>query len=118
MTSAASMVEALVAQFSAFEDAFESHVFNQDGILPHLFFGEVEEAVVGAFVAGGADELDWRAVLSFLEEQWRQEIPDVKSVISASFLWDLPHPGVQGYDIVKHLPPAMAQEFQRIRPRG
>ncbi|WP_405058260.1 hypothetical protein OG474_36745 [Kribbella sp. NBC_01505] len=112
------MVESLVARFPEYTGAFEAHVFNEGGVLPHLFFGEVEEAVLEAFVVDDPEGLDWRGVLGFLDEQWRGGLPDVRGVVSASFLWGLPHPGRRGYGIVDQLPAALAQEYRRIRPGG
>ncbi|WP_416959676.1 hypothetical protein [Streptomyces sp. Agncl-13] len=118
------LVEDLVARFPVLEDAYESHVFNEGEVLPHVFFWEVTQEVVNSFVSRDShvsrdsDALDWRSVLAFLEEQLGRGILEVTEVIVTSFLWYLPNPGDPGYEISAHLGPAMTRKFQEIFPRG
>jgi hypothetical protein len=112
------LVEDLVARFPVLEDSYSAHVFNEDGVLPHVFFWDVTQDVVDSFVGQDLDALDWRSVLAFLEEQLCRGIPEVSEVICTSFLGYLPHPGDPGYEIVTHLGPTMIRSFQKIRPLG
>ncbi|MET7365651.1 hypothetical protein ABZS61_07435 [Streptomyces sp. NPDC005566] len=110
------LVRDLVAAVPGFEDLFEAHVFNEDGVLPHLFFWDVVQETVASFLEG--DETDWRVTLRFLEEQLRLDVSDVARVITTSFLFSLPWPGQPGYCLVEHLGPAMGARFAAIRPAG
>ncbi|MFI1941454.1 hypothetical protein ACH44C_30510 [Streptomyces purpureus] len=111
-------VEELVAELPGFADAYEAHVFNENGVLPHVFFMDVVEETVQAFLGEESDVPDWRRTLDFLEERTGSDTPEVQAVIVTSFLNDLPYPGQPGHDIVRHLPPRMAATFARIRPKG
>ncbi|MFI1094143.1 hypothetical protein [Streptomyces sp. NPDC020917] len=110
------LVRDLVAASPGFEDLFESHVFNQGGVLSHLFFWDVVQETVASFLGG--DETDWRVTLRFLEEQLRLGVPDVTEVVVTSFLSNLPWPDQPGYGLVEHLGPAMSTRFALIRPSG
>ncbi|WP_406474173.1 hypothetical protein [Streptomyces sp. NBC_01615] len=118
MSGDVKLVEDLVARFPILEDSYSAHVFNEDGVLPHVFFWDFLQDVVNSFVLQDPDAVDWRSVLVFLEDQLRKGIPEVNEVICTSFLWYLPHCGDPGYGLVAHLGPAMACKFQEIRPRG
>ncbi|MFJ8608092.1 hypothetical protein ACIRH0_12950 [Streptomyces sp. NPDC093675] len=118
MSADVQLVEYLVARFPALEDSYSAHVFNEDGVLPHVFFWDVTQDVVNSFVAQDPDALDWRSVLAFLEEQLSRGIPKVNEVICTSFLWYLPNPGDPGYEIINHLGPTMTRKFREMRPHG
>ncbi|MEW1862547.1 hypothetical protein OG896_36140 [Streptomyces sp. NBC_00669] len=110
------LVRDLVAASPGFEGLFESHVFNQDGVLSHVFFWDVVQETVASFLGG--DGTDWRVTLRFLEEQLRRDVPEVSAVIVTSFLFSLPWPDQPGYGLVDHLGPAMSAQFALIRPSG
>ncbi|CAM5678990.1 hypothetical protein SAVIM338S_07270 [Streptomyces avidinii] len=111
------LVEDLVAQVPGFEDAYESHVFNQDEVLSHVFFWDVVQDTVHSYLAeGDPDGPDWRRVLAFLEEETRRRVPGAIEVIVTSFLYSLPHQGKPGYGIEEHLGPAMKESYLQLRP--
>ncbi|MER7468934.1 hypothetical protein [Streptomyces sp. NPDC097981] len=111
------LVEDLVAQVPGFEDAYESHVFNENGVLPHLFFWDVVQDTVRSYlVKGDPDGPDWRRVLAFLEEETRHRAPGAIEVIVTSFFCDLPYKGEPGYGIEAHLGPAMKERYLQLRP--
>ncbi|MFF9011244.1 hypothetical protein ACF087_36440 [Streptomyces goshikiensis] len=111
------LVEDLVAQVPGFEDAYESHVFNENGVLPHMFFWDVVQDTVHSYLAeGDPDGPDWRQVLTFLEEQTHRRLPGAIEVIVTSFLYDLPYQGEPGYGIEAHLGPAMEERYLQLRP--
>lgn len=118
MSGGVQLVEDVVARFPILEDSYDAHVYNEGGVLPHVFFWDVTQGVVNSFVTQNPDTLDWRSVLAFLEEQLCRGILEVNEVITTSFLWYLPNPGDPGYEIVAHLGPVMTRKFQEIRPRG
>ncbi|MFD9484046.1 hypothetical protein [Streptomyces sp. NPDC059991] len=117
MTRDVQLVKDLVARVPAFEDHYESHVFNEDGVLPHVFFWDVTQATVDSFL-GNEDEPDWRSTLEFLEEQSALGVPEIDEVIVTSFLNSLPFPGKPGHELVEHLGPVLAAKFARVRPAG
>jgi hypothetical protein len=111
------LVEDLVAQVPGFEDAYECHVFNEHGVLAHLFFWDVVQETVRSYLnEGDADGPDWRQVLAFLEEKTRGREPGAIEVIVTSFLYDLPYEGEPGYGIEAHLGPAMKERYLQLRP--
>lgn len=112
------LVQDLVAKVPGFEEAYESHVFDQDGVLPHMFFSidVVNDTVRSYLGEGDPDGPDWRLVLAFLEEESRRAVPGAYSVIVTSFLDDLPYVGQPGCGIEAHLGPVMAAKFAELRP--
>ncbi|MFE4265423.1 hypothetical protein [Streptomyces sp. NPDC056883] len=111
------LVEDLVAQVSGFEEAHECHAFNENGVLPHVFFWDVVQDTVHSYLAeGDPDGPDWRRVLAFLEEETRRRVPGAIEVIVTSFLYSLPHQGKPGYGIEEHLGPAMKESYLQLRP--
>ncbi|MFJ6798125.1 hypothetical protein [Streptomyces sp. NPDC091268] len=111
------LVEDLVAQVPGFEDTYESHVFNEHGVLPHLFFWDVVQDTVHSYLTEDTpDGPDWRGVLAFLEEETHRRVPGAIEVIVTSFLYDLPCRGEPGYGIEAHLGPAMKERYLQLRP--
>ncbi|MFD7257966.1 hypothetical protein [Streptomyces sp. NPDC059874] len=111
------LVEGLVAQVPGFQDAYECHVFNQNGVLPHVFFWDVVQDTVRSYLAeGDPDGPSWRRVLAFLEEETHRRVPGAIEVIVTSFLYDLPYEGEPGYGIEAHLGPTMKEKYLQLRP--
>jgi hypothetical protein len=112
----------LVGAFPALEEDYEAHVFNCGGeTLPHVFASmELMDAVVGAYLGHEERrELDWAAVLAYLDEQLAEEQDrEVRGVIVVSFVKDLPSRGEPGYGLVDHLGPHLARAFAENRPGG
>ncbi|MGO4648941.1 hypothetical protein AB4305_28910 [Nocardia sp. 2YAB30] len=112
------LVRDLVARIPEFAETYESHVFNEGGVLAHVFFWDVVQETVGSYLGEDADAPDWRRTLAFLEEQSALGVSEIDAVIVTSFLDYLPYPGKPGHDIVRHLGPVMKAEFVKIRPSG
>lgn len=112
----AQLVRDLVAAAPGFEGLFDAHVFNEDAVLPHVFFWDVVQETVASFLGG--EGTDWRVTLRFLEEQLRLDAPEVAEVVTTSFLFNLPWPDQPGYGLVDHLGSAMSARFAAIRPSG
>ncbi|MCX5265634.1 hypothetical protein [Streptomyces sp. NBC_00199] len=110
------LVRDLVAAAPGFEDLFDAHVFNEDGVLSHVFFWDVVQETVASFLGG--NKTDWQVTLRFLEEQLRLDVPEVTTVVVTSFLFNLPWPDQPGYGLVDHLGPAMSARFGAIRGSG
>ncbi|GAA3391498.1 hypothetical protein [Streptomyces roseoviridis] len=117
-TPGVQLVSDLVARVPAFRAAYDAHVFTQGGVLPHVFFWDVVQGTVRAYLGEEGNAADWRSTLAFLEEQSRRGEAGVDEVIVTSFLGDLPHRGEPGYGIVRQLGPIMAATFLRLRPGG
>ena len=101
-----------VEAFPALEEDYEDHVANNGETLPHLFASmELMDAVVGAYLGREEyRELDWAAVLAYLDKQLAEEEDlQVRGMILASFVEDLPSRGEPGHGIVDHLGPHLAQ---------
>ncbi|MEU3395469.1 DUF7674 family protein [Streptomyces filamentosus] len=111
------LVHDLLLHVPAFRGAYESHVFRQGGVLPHVFFWDVVQGTVRSFLADEAAP-DWRRTLDFLEERSSRGDSAVDEVIVTSFLGDLPSPQEPGHGIVRQLGPVMSAKFLRIRPGG
>ncbi|WP_246095179.1 hypothetical protein [Streptomyces roseicoloratus] len=111
-------VRDLVARVPGFRPAFDAHVFRQGDVQPHVFFWDVVQDTVRAFLGEEGCAVDWRRTLDFLEEQCRRGEVGVDEVIVTSFLGDLPHPHEPGYEIVRQLGPVMTARFRRLRPGG
>lgn len=122
MTPDVRLVKDLVAAIPAFEDLYATHVFNQGGVLPHVFFWDVTQETVQAYLALDADAdapgPDWRRTLRFLEEQCARGVAGIDEVVVTSFLEYLPFPGKPGHGIVGELGPVMAAKFAGVRPAG
>ncbi|MER7518551.1 hypothetical protein [Streptomyces sp. NPDC126499] len=112
------LVNDLVARIPTLRAAYDSHVLTQGGVLPHVFFWDVVQGTVRAYLGQEGSAADWQSTLDFLEEQSRRGDVGVDEVIVTSFLGDLPHRGEPGYGIVRQLGPVMAARFLRLRPGG
>ncbi|NED87512.1 hypothetical protein G3I76_46435 [Streptomyces sp. SID11233] len=130
------LVTELVERVPGFRDLYESHVFNEDAVLAHVFFWDVTRETVRSYLdaaakpgtdteadaragAGpGGDGPDWRRTLEFLEEQSTRGIAGIDEVVVTSFLGYLPFPGSPGHGITRELGPALAARLARIRPAG
>ncbi|MFH8840168.1 hypothetical protein [Streptomyces sp. NPDC017868] len=117
-TPSVQLVSDLVTRIPEFRGAYETHVFHQGGVLPHVFFWDVVQDTVRSFLGEAPGAADWRRTLDFLEEQSARGVLGIDEVIVTSFLGDLPSPHEPGHGIVEQLGPVMAAKFVRIRPLG
>lgn len=110
----------LTKRFPQLAEDYEVHVENNGGPLPHVFFGDVTEALVDAYKGTNPEyaELDWQSLLDFLDRLYPTAQLGVKEVIVTSFLLDLPWPAQSGYGIVGHLGPVLTEKFREVRPGG
>lgn len=115
VTESVQLVEDLVGRFPVLQDLYDSHIFNEGGVLPHVFFWDLTQEVVQAFTSTESEMLDWRGVLDFLEERIAAGGPEVVEVIVTSFLSYLPYPTQPGYRLVDELGAVMSQRFRELR---
>jgi hypothetical protein len=80
VSASVQLVEDLAGRFPELQDAYESHVFNEGGVLPHVYFWDVTQEVIRAFISGGCEALDWKGVLDFLEERMETGDQEVRSL--------------------------------------
>lgn len=110
--SYAGVVHALVEAVPELREDLELHVFNEHGILPHVFVDlDVTPFVLDAW-ARGDRELVGRC-LAFLERAMTAEDPDTRALVGTSFVppvrpWD---PAVAGFLAI--WPPALARQARR-----
>ena len=116
--AAVRLVEDLVAKVPGFEEAYETHVDEEHGVLSYVFFAidVVNETVRSYLGEADPDGPDWRQVLAFLEEESRRAVPGAYSVIVTSFLDQLPYEGQPGFGIEAHLGPVMTAKYLELRP--
>lgn len=110
----AEAVAKLVARVPQLEPAYEEHIRDHDELLDHVFFGDVSRFVVAA-EASGEDELVGR-MLAALEELLREDDPEIRELIAASFVenvaWDVDDASDR---IRQRLPPLLADELRQQR---
>lgn len=113
-------VERLVARFPALAEDYECHIANNGETLAYVFTGmELMDAVVGAYLDDEEyQDLDWAAVLDYLDGEYATAGPEARSVLVTSFVLDLPFSHQPGYGLVAHLGPQLAQAFAKHRPLG
>ncbi|MFE1903521.1 hypothetical protein [Streptomyces gardneri] len=117
-TPSVQLVSDLVTRIPEFRGVYETHVFTQGDVLPHVFFWDVVQGTVRSFLGEDPAAADWRRTLDFLEEQCCRGVLGIDEVIVTSFLGDLPSPQEPGHAIVHQLGPALSAKFVRIRPLG
>lgn len=120
MSDDARMFEDLAERVPALRGVYEAHVFNENGVLPHVLMADVAREVMSAY-QGDADadpDLDWRAVLAVLEENLVGGDPETAAVIVTSFLEYLPLPGEPGAQVADELGPVMAERLTAYRTGG
>ncbi|MCP2282140.1 hypothetical protein APR04_001035 [Promicromonospora umidemergens] len=109
----------LANDFAYFRDQLEGYLDDGNDGFAYVFLAvEVAPEVLAAYVAsktGAAVELDWRALLVFLDDWFGRDDPDVDNVIRASFLLQLPYPGQPGSEIVEELPEGLERGLRAVR---
>jgi hypothetical protein len=121
MTTAQEFVDALVARFPVLQQSYVEHLRDNGELLPHVIFGNGEgftDRIVDAYKRHGADPLDWRSVLEFLEAHFDQGHQEVDEVVVTNFLDSLPRPNEPGHAIIEELPGRLRKRFDLIRPVG
>jgi hypothetical protein len=83
-------IERIVVAVPALRASYEQHVQDNDGLLPHVYLGDVTRFVVRGFRTGsGPEQADAESVLSFLEEALGSPRADVQTLVSLSFVENL-----------------------------
>lgn len=107
-------------EFPFFRDQLEGYLDDGDDGFAYVFLAvEVTPELLAAYLASRTSpdvELDWRALLAFLDDWFGRDDPDIDNVIKASFLLQLPNPGQPGSEVVEHLPEGLERAFRIVRP--
>ena len=121
MTTAQEFVKAFVARFPVLRPSYEEHLRDNGELLPHVVFGIGEgftDQIVDAYRRHGANALDWRSALEFLEAHFDRGDREVDEVVVTNFLDSLPGPKQPGHALVEELPERLRGRFDLIRPLG
>jgi hypothetical protein len=108
-----SFVRSMVVHFSGLGTMLDEHIEANGEILPHVFFGDVTRYVVGLFRNSEASP-ELHDLLGHLEEAFQRDGPEVRELISVSFLENLPRDSEPGAGIRKLLGPSLANELRAI----
>lgn len=110
-----------MARFPVLRPSYEEHLRDNGELLPHVIFGIGEgftDRILDAYQQHGADPLDWRRVLEFLEAYFDRGDREVDEVVVTNFLDLLPWPKQPGHALVEELPERLRRRFNLIRPLG
>lgn len=119
-----SLAVELAENFPSLGENIDVYYDDPETFLAHVYFGvEVTQKIVAAYVAdvsgdSAGHQLDWRAVLNFLNDKLLTGDQAVRTVIGTSVLFQLPNPGQAGYAIVNELDDELAHLFKLARPNG
>jgi len=106
-------VKGLVARFPGLVAGFDEHREDNFGaILPHVFFGELTRYVVKLGEREAWSEL--QAILDHLEETFAAGGGELTTLISVSFLENLPRGGESIARILAMMGPRLERELQAI----
>ena len=103
-------VMAMANRFAALRPMLSEHRKDNFGeVLPHIFFGDMTRYLVSRWVSSGECELpnDVCAILRFLEEAYLLCGPDIRDLIGASFLENLPSSSEPGWRLREFLGPQL-----------
>lgn len=118
MTATEDMIHRMTAKFPQLEQVYDDHVENEGVLLPHLFLWDVVAELVETFSRHDSDGLDWQGVLAFFGDEFDSGDKEIVTLISTSFLPQLPHPHQAGHELIRYLGPSLATRFSEIRPSG
>jgi hypothetical protein len=116
-TSTHSLVEQLVGTYPELRPLRQQHLDAFGELFPHVFLGELTAWLVNAYLADphAGPEATWRRILDELERAYDTGDADVKELLYASFLENLPYPGEDGAQIAEHLGPELAADLTDFR---
>ncbi|HEY4864399.1 MAG TPA: hypothetical protein VIK45_02695 [Candidatus Dormibacteraeota bacterium] len=104
---------ALCCRFPEFMPLLQEHLDDYDGLLPHVFMGEVTRWLVQRFHADASDST-LRQVLDFIETAFERANGEDRELIAASFLENLPRPGQEDDGVRLLLGPALQGQLRQI----
>lgn len=105
-------VGALVHRFPVLLPLLQEHLDDYDGLLPHVFLGDVTRWVLGHIESPADSEVG--AVLVFFEACFAQGGEHERELISVSFLENLPRRGEPGAALRDQLGPDLLRQLDQI----
>lgn len=105
-------VGALVHRFRGLMPLLRDHLEFYDGVLPHVFLGEVTRWVLER--ASQPDDSEVARVLAFIEECFAAGGEHERELISVSFLENLPRRGEPGAELRDRLGPQLMHQLDRL----
>jgi hypothetical protein len=107
--SAIAFVGHLVWRFPELSEVFAEHVYDEEGVLPHVFMADVER-FAEALLVSAPDRL--ASLLLTLEEGYASGDPAVTNLVDVSFVESLPYPG-EANSTIRDLLPAGLRSLLR-----
>jgi hypothetical protein len=116
-TSTHTLVDRLVDTHPELAALRQEHLDAFGELFPHVFFGELTAWLVNAYLANpdAGPQATWRRILADLEHDYETGDTDVRELLYASFLENLPNPGENGEGIARHLGPRLAADLADFR---
>jgi hypothetical protein len=106
-------VGALTSQFPDLTALLQEHLNDYDGLLPHVWLGEVTRWVLQRFIEDPTDQT-LRGVLDFIERWFAAAAShEERELVAASFLENLPRQGAEGAGIRDLVGPSLREQLQR-----
>lgn len=103
----------LCCRFPEFIPLLQEHRNTYGVLLPHVLMGDITRWVIQRFHADASD-VTLRDVLDFIEEAFDGANAEVRELIAASFLENLPRPGQSDAGVRALLGPALVQQLRQI----
>jgi hypothetical protein len=91
----------------------QKHLDAYDGLLPHVWMGDLTRSVISRFRTDAADPL-LRDVLDFIEMAFEQVGGEDRELITASFLENLPRREQVGAELRSLLGPALQDQLRHM----
>jgi len=106
-------VGALCFRFPELIPQLQEHIDDYDGLLPHVFMGDVTRWVLQRFHDDPSDPTV-RQILDFIETAFEHAAGEEREIIGTSFLENLPRPGEENDGVRALLGPALRNQLQEI----
>ncbi len=111
-------LEALLDQFPAILPIYDEHLKDNHGeLLPHPFCSDLTRWMIELYSQSDSDK-NLRnllvALLTFLENTFRESDENVKELISVSILENFPSSGEENFDIRNLLGPELSAELKKV----
>lgn len=107
------VVDRLVRRLPEFRDALNEHLRDNDGLLPHVLFGDLTRFVLRARKDGHDDIV--RRALAFLDEALRHGDERTKNLVAVSFVENVGPWDPQQARFIEEWPQALRDEATRQR---
>lgn len=107
----AAFVGALVHRFPMLLPTLQQHLDDYDGLLPHVFLGDITRWIVEKF--DSEDDSQIKGLLIFIEDCFSEGNENERELITVSFLENLPLLG-KGAKLRTRLGPNLLQQLNQL----